>query len=435
MGTIIGTANLARVGNGQVPTDPYCPASPSSSPASASNPKAIPFGSMQHFVTAIRAAIEERNWYAALSLALTIPDICGWLEDPGAPSQDRYVSWFSRFLGSKYTRPVGPDHEMHEFLSGQDCYALRCAFLHEGREEITNQHARQVLERFEFTVAPPGWIVHLNRGGTGLQLQVDIFCRDFAEAGEEWLRTVGSQPEILLRMSSLLRIRGLNGNPPTTSPPARAAKIKSDPKVLQLVATEFAERLDLIYGLFLDAATGFEANAERLAKGQQESSRLVSNPAELDDLPHFYGKGDPNDPNNVMLHKTTQGEYKARNARGGTNQRLLSQYLIVSIFHLWEVEYRARIATALGLEHIDDLKLLIMGDVRILRNQILKHRGIIGQDARRLKLLTQIKEGDAIALDDEGVEYVTRLIKSEIDALVFEATGVDPAHRTIWHIR
>ena len=46
---------------------------------------------MNRFTDAGRRAIEDKNDYAALSLALMIPDICGSLEDPGpGKSRERY---------------------------------------------------------------------------------------------------------------------------------------------------------------------------------------------------------------------------------------------------------------------------------------------------------------------------------------------------------
>ena len=74
---------------------------------------------------------------------------------------------------------------------------------------------------------------------------------------------------------------------------------------------EFADRLDELYGLYLDIAFGFRANVDRIREGQEASAHLVSDPAELDQLPLFIGRGDPNDPNNVMQHQTTQGQFKA----------------------------------------------------------------------------------------------------------------------------
>jgi len=34
------------------------------------------------YVEAVRAAIRAENWYVALPMAPTLPDVCGWLEDP-----------------------------------------------------------------------------------------------------------------------------------------------------------------------------------------------------------------------------------------------------------------------------------------------------------------------------------------------------------------
>ncbi len=159
---------------------------------------------MRHLLTAINASVAQQNWYAALGVTLALPDICGWLEDPSASTQDRYVSWFDRFVAANYEG---------FFLKGRDCYALRCAFLHEGRDEIVTQRAREVLDRFQFTVAPgPGLTIHCNRFGSKLQLQVDIFCSEFVTGGEAWLQQVSSRPDVQARMLSLLHIYDVNGH-------------------------------------------------------------------------------------------------------------------------------------------------------------------------------------------------------------------------------
>ena len=38
-----------------------------------------------------------------------------------------------------------PDGAPHVFLHGEDCYALRCAVLHEGADDIVTQRARVAL--------------------------------------------------------------------------------------------------------------------------------------------------------------------------------------------------------------------------------------------------------------------------------------------------
>ncbi len=158
---------------------------------------------MQHFVHAMRASVAQGNWYAALALALTLPDICGRLENPATGSQARFVAWYDRFLLGRYQSRIGPDRRLHTFLSGQDCYALRCAFLHQGEFGIDDQRAQQALERFHFTAPRPGQVVHNNQVNNTLQLQVDLFCLDVCEAIEEWLISVQDDANIQGRAAVL----------------------------------------------------------------------------------------------------------------------------------------------------------------------------------------------------------------------------------------
>lgn len=144
---------------------------------------------MERFTKAIKMAIENKNWYGALTMALALPDICGHIEAPKQGSKDRYVDWYNRYMLKKYTSYLGPDKEEHIFLRGEDCYALRCSYLHQGGSNIENQKARQALSDFLF-IGPPesGGLIHLNQFNKALQLQVDIFCLDMANSVEEWAK-------------------------------------------------------------------------------------------------------------------------------------------------------------------------------------------------------------------------------------------------------
>jgi len=140
-------------------------------------------------------------------LALAIPDICGWLENPTQTSKERFVAWFNVFMLDKYTSYIGPNREKHIFLNGVDCYALRCAFLHEGADDITRQRSRRALNDFQFVVTREGWTIHCNQSNQTLQLQVDVFCEDICQAAEIWIKDIAiKNPEIISRMSELLVI-------------------------------------------------------------------------------------------------------------------------------------------------------------------------------------------------------------------------------------
>ena len=78
---------------------------------------------MQHLVRAVRDALAAENWYAALALALTLPDTCASFEDPG---RGRYARWADRFVAPHFRAENGV-----VFLTGRELYLLRCAFLHE----------------------------------------------------------------------------------------------------------------------------------------------------------------------------------------------------------------------------------------------------------------------------------------------------------------
>ena len=156
---------------------------------------------MNDLVSSTRSAISQKNWYAALTLALTLPDICGYIEDPTKSSGARYSDWFTSYVASRYSSGG------HQFLSGGDCYALRCAFLHQGEVDISAQRARQALDSFHF-IAPPGrgCVFHMNQSDGKLQLQVDLFAEDICRGVDSWLSAKASDPVSSQRLSTLGKI-------------------------------------------------------------------------------------------------------------------------------------------------------------------------------------------------------------------------------------
>jgi hypothetical protein len=196
------------------------------------------------------------------------------------------------------------------------------------------------------------------------------------------------------------------------------------------------ERVDELYGLYLDATAGFRENVEVVKRGQDRARRACSQGADLDQLPLFFGRGDPNDAENVMLHRTTQGAFKARNAKGGSNHVRMGQLLLVLLFEYWEVEHRPRMAKALAIPDQRDLKVPVFGDLRRLRHAVLHRQGILdASTVRRLGVITGFQAKNAIVLSPEAVEDVIKAIKAGLDTFVRDVTQVDPQHRTIWHVR
>ncbi len=162
---------------------------------------------MNRFSNSIRESLNTENWHAALMMALTMPDICGLIETPEENSKTRSVNWLKRWIEPLYTHRIGHDAHVHVFFHAEDCYALRCSFIHEGSSMIEQQRARKVLDDFHFIVPPSrGGIKHCNQKNSYLQLQVDIFCNQIADKVDEWAESIAGNPEIEARMAGLILI-------------------------------------------------------------------------------------------------------------------------------------------------------------------------------------------------------------------------------------
>ncbi|EWM34541.1 hypothetical protein D043_5222 [Vibrio parahaemolyticus EKP-021] len=83
---------------------------------------------------------------------------------------------------------------------------MRCSYLHEGGSNIEEQRAKKALENFHFITPINGMHVHCNQVNNTLQLQVDVFCLQIADAVDLWSESVKSNSEVQARLSNLLTI-------------------------------------------------------------------------------------------------------------------------------------------------------------------------------------------------------------------------------------
>jgi hypothetical protein len=141
-------------------------------------------------------------------VSLVLPDICGYMESPDSTSKSRYVKWFNSYMAEHYTITI--QNEKHCFLTGNDFYALRCAVLHQGQDNIENQKAREALKSFQFVSTESGTTIHNNRINDKLQLQVDIFCRQIIEGTEKWIHEVMNNSYVIMsRKSNMMNIQSI----------------------------------------------------------------------------------------------------------------------------------------------------------------------------------------------------------------------------------
>ena len=170
---------------------------------------------MEHLVTGVRDALAKESWYAALALTLTLPDTCGSIEDPGPQkSKKRSIAWFDSYA-AKYFRPDPPNGQ--QFLTGEDFYALRCSFLHEGDFDVNSgeepTHILSVLNRVRLRISNLQMVPARSMGAlpagsheTSYDVMVQDFCEWVCKAVEEWLLSARQDSSKSQRLAELARI-------------------------------------------------------------------------------------------------------------------------------------------------------------------------------------------------------------------------------------
>lgn len=84
---------------------------------------------IEKYVEDIRRSLENKCYFAALSLALTLPDICGSAEYPDESVTKRYVTWYDENIGKFLSRETEYDGTHNPWMSGEVVYHLKNNFV------------------------------------------------------------------------------------------------------------------------------------------------------------------------------------------------------------------------------------------------------------------------------------------------------------------
>lgn len=91
----------------------------------------------------IELCLEKEHYLAALSLALTLPDICGKAEfSSNEKVSIRYINWFNKFM-IPYQKPSSPYSDDMPYLSGETVFNLRNEVLHSGNLNIVKDKIKE----------------------------------------------------------------------------------------------------------------------------------------------------------------------------------------------------------------------------------------------------------------------------------------------------
>ena len=86
-------------------------------------------------ISDINRALEKECYFAALALALTLPDICGKAAYNNLGVGERYKTWCKKFV-CEQEKPSSPHGDDMPYLSDEILYSLRNSFLHQGTPDI-----------------------------------------------------------------------------------------------------------------------------------------------------------------------------------------------------------------------------------------------------------------------------------------------------------
>jgi hypothetical protein len=141
---------------------------------------------MRDYLDQVRRVVETDLYYLTLAAALILPDMCSGLEaSDGKTNGPLYQAWFDRHVAHKYLTANGPS------FSGEDCWGLRCAMLHQGRLEPHKGAYKRIL----FIEPHSGMTLHNNVLNDALNIDVTRFAFDMIESAEQWLATAEGTPQ------------------------------------------------------------------------------------------------------------------------------------------------------------------------------------------------------------------------------------------------
>ncbi len=93
---------------------------------------------LQKIVGEIIKSLDNECYFAALALALTLPDICGKAEFPEDGVGDRYKKWCNQYV-CESEKPASPHGDDMPYLSAETLYSLRNSLLHQGTPNVDGE--------------------------------------------------------------------------------------------------------------------------------------------------------------------------------------------------------------------------------------------------------------------------------------------------------
>jgi hypothetical protein len=142
----------------------------------------------------IQSCLNNGMYYAAITVALTLPEVCAALEaSNGRGSSEKYKTWYNTYLA-----------DLYPLISDDFCYSLRCSVVHQGKFGRLGEQYSRIL----FTI-PDGRGIVFHKGiiNDALNLDAITFCRDIMDGAKRWYAAKQGDPNVLKNLPNLVRFR------------------------------------------------------------------------------------------------------------------------------------------------------------------------------------------------------------------------------------
>jgi hypothetical protein len=163
---------------------------------------------------------------------------------------------------------------------------------------------------------------------------------------------------------------------------------------------EFSDRLDQIHGVFMDSCTAFlllSSKIDELYPNNEDSISFASGTRE----------------NSIVRQSVKIKDFKDRIKLGGQDIKIVTCLCVVSIYQLWEDEYRNLISQEKNIKR-DELLLDVFGDIRIIRNSIIHHKGKRSTGFSKIKKLSYMREREEVIFSDTEFHELIATIKTDL---------------------
>lgn len=108
---------------------------------------------LEKLIDDVNRALDSNAYFAALTLVLTLPDICGKAQYPKENVSRRYTNWYDEYIG-KYEKCSCENCRKVQmpYLSGEVIYNLRNSMLHQGTPNIDKERISKTTNRIDHFV-------------------------------------------------------------------------------------------------------------------------------------------------------------------------------------------------------------------------------------------------------------------------------------------